>query len=247
MGPDSANGSYIISTQPLDDHVMAVQRFGPGPPAPGWYAHAGFRTSVDAAPVVGPEPDLMALRRAWLWQLAERDRGPYVPGRSLDLGVHGHGWMGGDIAIYDPVIVLHPEGLYLCAPCRIDAFVKLECGGGILVGRDVHVAAFCHLGIGSGRVILEDGSSFGSGAKIISGSNTYGLGHGCSAIAADATVIRSFVHIGKNATLYAGAIVLPGVTVGENAVIAAGAVVTKDVPAREIWGGVPARRIGVVQ
>ena len=41
--------------------------------------------------------------------------------------------------------------------------------------------------------------------------------------------------------LGAGALVLPGVTVGEHAVVAAGAVVTKDVPARTIVAGVPAR------
>ena len=38
--------------------------------------------------------------------------------------------------------------------------------------------------------------------------------------------------------------ILPGVKIGRGAVIAAGAVVTKDVPANEIWGGVPAKRIG---
>jgi acetyltransferase-like isoleucine patch superfamily enzyme len=36
---------------------------------------------------------------------------------------------------------------------------------------------------------------------------------------------------------------LPGVTIGDGAVVAAGAVVTKDVPARMIVGGVPAKEI----
>jgi acetyltransferase-like isoleucine patch superfamily enzyme len=49
------------------------------------------------------------------------------------------------------------------------------------------------------------------------------------------------VHIGKNAWIGAGAIILPGVTVGENSIVAAGAVVTKDVPSNTIVGGVPAK------
>jgi acetyltransferase-like isoleucine patch superfamily enzyme len=42
-----------------------------------------------------------------------------------------------------------------------------------------------------------------------------------------------------------GAIIMAGVTVGRGAIVAAGAVVANDVPAYEIYGGVPARRIGV--
>ena len=40
-------------------------------------------------------------------------------------------------------------------------------------------------------------------------------------------------------------IILHDVTIGEGAVVAAGAVVTKDVPPYPVWGGVPARQIGL--
>jgi acetyltransferase-like isoleucine patch superfamily enzyme len=43
-----------------------------------------------------------------------------------------------------------------------------------------------------------------------------------------------------------GVVLLPGVTVGEEAFVAAGAVVTRDVPARSIAMGVPARVVGRV-
>lgn len=51
-------------------------------------------------------------------------------------------------------------------------------------------------------------------------------------------VIEDYVFIGPRA------IILPGVSIGRGAVVAAGAVVTKNVPAKAIVGGVPARVIG---
>lgn len=48
---------------------------------------------------------------------------------------------------------------------------------------------------------------------------------------------------GRYVSIYSGAIVSAGVTLGDGAVVAAGAVVVTDIPARELWGGVPARPI----
>ena len=45
----------------------------------------------------------------------------------------------------------------------------------------------------------------------------------------------------RGASIGAGAIVLPGITIGEGALVAAGALVTRDVPARALVVGSPAR------
>jgi acetyltransferase-like isoleucine patch superfamily enzyme len=50
--------------------------------------------------------------------------------------------------------------------------------------------------------------------------------------------IEDDVWIGVNA------VILKGVTIGKGAIIGAGAVVTKFVPPYEIWGGIPAKKIG---
>lgn len=52
-------------------------------------------------------------------------------------------------------------------------------------------------------------------------------------------VIVADVWIGANA------VILRGVTIGRGAIVAAGAVVTRSVPEFEIWGGVPAKKLGV--
>lgn len=58
-------------------------------------------------------------------------------------------------------------------------------------------------------------------------------------ITADEIIIEEDVWIG------AGAIILKGVRIGKGSVVAAGAVVIKSILPYEIWGGVPARKIGI--
>ena len=51
------------------------------------------------------------------------------------------------------------------------------------------------------------------------------------------------VKIGNNVWIGANAVILQGVEIGDNSVVAAGAVVTKNIGKKEIWGGVPAKKI----
>lgn len=147
--------------------------------------------------------------------------------------------------IHDPVIFIKPEMIVIHPTARVDSWVKIEGGEGVAIGQGVHVSSFCHLNIGGGRLIMEEFSAIASGAKIIGGSNQI-EGESCSAAAPASmqVVRRSEVMIRRCAIIFANAVILPGVTVGEGAVVAAGAVVRRDVPDWEIWGGVPARKIG---
>lgn len=52
------------------------------------------------------------------------------------------------------------------------------------------------------------------------------------------------LELGADVWMGVGATVLMGAHIGDGVVIAARAVVTKQVPAYEIWGGIPAKRIG---
>lgn len=52
-------------------------------------------------------------------------------------------------------------------------------------------------------------------------------------------------HIGEDVWIGARSIIMTGLTIGDGAIVATGAVVTKNIPPYEIWGGVPAKKIGM--
>jgi acetyltransferase-like isoleucine patch superfamily enzyme len=60
------------------------------------------------------------------------------------------------------------------------------------------------------------------------------------------TFVREGPRIERGARVGGGSVLLPGVTIGANALVGAGSVVTRDVPARAIVVGNPARTVGTV-
>lgn len=148
------------------------------------------------------------------------------------------------VTIFEPTVIVRREKLHAGEGCRIDSFVKLECGEGMYLGKHVHIASFAHLGIGGGTLVAEDGSAFASGCRVVTGSATPD-GESMSACAPpeQQVVHRSFVHVGRNAAVLSGAIVLTRVRMGEGSIAAAGAVVTKDVRPYSIVAGVPAKHV----
>jgi len=51
------------------------------------------------------------------------------------------------------------------------------------------------------------------------------------------------ISIGSQVWIGAKVVITPGVCIGDRVIVAAGAVVTKNIPDRELWGGVPAKKI----
>jgi acetyltransferase-like isoleucine patch superfamily enzyme len=105
-----------------------------------------------------------------------------------------------------------------------------------IIGNHCSIASQCHI---TNEIVIEDYVFFGPNVTTV---NTWKIGYKRPDIKAitEAPIIRRGTRVGGGATI------LPRVEIGEEALIAAGAVVTRNVGAREIWAGSPARCVGMV-
>lgn len=115
-------------------------------------------------------------------------------------------------------------------------------GPSIIIGNSVFIGASCEFNIHR-SVTIGDDCLIASGCKFI--DHNHGIKAGelmrlqtVYQQVDDDIVIENDVWLGYNV------VVLRGVHIANGAVVAAGSVVTKSIPSYEIWGGVPAKRIG---
>ena len=111
-------------------------------------------------------------------------------------------------------------------------------GAELLIGEDV----FFNRGVGvyaAERVTIGDHTRIGDLATVYD-TDVHEVEQG-RPVRVDPVAIGRNVWIGRNA------VVLPGVTIGDHAVVGAGAIVTKDVPARAIVAGNPARIVREIE
>lgn len=114
--------------------------------------------------------------------------------------------------------------------------------GEIAIGDNTWIGQYNNIRAGGGRIQVGSDCLISQFCTLVASNHATAR---CASIQSQgAAPDRRGVLIGNDVWLGSGAAVMPGVQIGDGAVIGANAVVTHDVPAYEIWGGVPARRIG---
>jgi sugar O-acyltransferase (sialic acid O-acetyltransferase NeuD family) len=124
-------------------------------------------------------------------------------------------------ARFEPIGVRHP-GAAISRPELIGAGVQLMAGTIVQLG--------CQIGENS---VVNTGATIDHDCQI--GANCF--------VAPNATLCGA-VTLGQGVFVGAAAVILPGIAVDEDAIIGAGAVVTRNVAARAIMAGNPARLVG---
>lgn len=149
-----------------------------------------------------------------------------------------------DTSSVNPVIPLTGKRLDLAN--QSVAWLPCHIGEGAIIGSNCVVGCLAHIGR---NVALGDGTRVQGGAYIADCSQ---IGEGVF-IGPNSTILNDRhppsgsselwhpVEVGQDAVIGGGATLVAGISIGARAVVAAGAVVTKDVPADEVWAGVPAQ------
>jgi len=115
--------------------------------------------------------------------------------------------------------------------------------GSIEIGANTWIGQYNNLRAGGGPIRIGDGCLISQFCTIA--ATNHDLSRGRPMYLPGTQPGRIGVTLGDDVWLGAGASIMAGVRIGTGAVIGANAVVTCDVPEYEIWGGIPARRIGV--
>ena len=110
-----------------------------------------------------------------------------------------------------------------------------DCGKNIKIGKNVFINAGCKFQ-DQGGIEIGDGALIGHGVVLATLNHDFAPEN-------RSTLHPSAIKIGKNVWIGSNATVLPGVSIGDGAIVAAGAVVTRDIPAKTIAAGVPAKVI----
>ncbi len=147
--------------------------------------------------------------------------------------------LGQNVQIYHPELV-NLYGCVIGADTKIGSFVEIQKNA--TVGSRCKISS--HTFICEG-VTIEDGCFIGHNVCFVNDRYPRATGQdGALQTEADWEVIP--IRVCRGASIGSGAVIMCGVTVGEESLVGAGAVVTRDVPARCIVAGVPAKVVRAI-
>jgi acetyltransferase-like isoleucine patch superfamily enzyme len=131
--------------------------------------------------------------------------------------------------------------------CTIEPNVFFKYDGIYTEGVSIIISDKTFIGTGC-EFNISDGISIGYHCAIASGCRFIDHNHGIETrqlYIGEQPPVSAPITLEDDVWLGVNTVVLKGVHIGKGAVIGAGAVVTKSIAPYEIWGGVPAKKIGV--
>jgi acetyltransferase-like isoleucine patch superfamily enzyme len=114
--------------------------------------------------------------------------------------------------------------------------------GGLTLGDNVIIGSGAVVRAAGGQIIIGNKSGIAQNSVVVAANHLLAAA-GQDRLRVSWDEERCGVTVGDNVWVGANCVLLPGCRIGDNSIIGAGAVVRGEVPANELWAGVPAKRI----
>ncbi len=143
------------------------------------------------------------------------------------------------------IFVTWPHKVSIGRNCTLEHHIYLKYDGGythgsaILICDHVFIGTGCEFNIKK-EIIIGDNALIASGCRFV--DHDHGMRK--NVLMSKQKGIEESIVIGADVWIGCNAVLLKGVRIGDGAIVAAGAVVNKSIPPYEIWGGIPAKKIG---
>lgn len=178
---------------------------------------------------------------------AKKDFGTGIKGMNSfyseeELKCLGFKRVGENVLISKKASIYSAEKMEIGSDVRIDDFCILS--GKIILGCNVHIAAYIGLFGGEKGIYIEDYVGISSGSRIYAASDDYSGEVMTNPTVDDKykRVIQEKVLIRKNVIIGSGCVILPGITVGEGAAVGSMSLINKNIEPWSMNKGIPCKK-----
>lgn len=160
-----------------------------------------------------------------------------------DLDAMGFKSVGERVLVSDKASFYNLDLIEIGNDSRIDDFCLIS--GRVVIGKNVHIAAYCNVAGGAEGVFFDDFAGLAYGCHVFSQSDDY-----TGRTMTNPTIPKRFknesarkVTIGRHVIVGTSSLVFPGVNIAEGCSVGAMTMVTKSTQPWGCYFGVPAKRI----
>lgn len=146
------------------------------------------------------------------------------------------------------IYITWPNQVFIGDNCSLEHNIYFKYDGIWKSGNSIQIGDNTFIGSGTEfnitkEIKIEKNCLIASGCRFI--DHDHGFGNRDIPMNISDDGMEESIYIGEDVWIACNSVILKGVKIGKGVIIAAGAVVTKSIPEYEIWGGIPAKKIGV--